>query len=51
MPSDPVSMTYEGFFSRILCGACGEMFEVEVDAQSGEEVRCDLCDTTGEVER
>lgn len=34
---------YEGFWSRLNCGNCGNVFEVEGDVSPGEKVECDLC--------
>lgn len=34
---------YEGWYSRLRCGSCDEMFEVEDDVKNGERVTCDAC--------
>lgn len=46
-----IEMEFEGWYSRISCGACGEMFEVEDDVQSGQQVECDACGAAGIVRR
>lgn len=40
---EPYQAQYEGWFSRLHCERCDEMFEVEDDVHNGEEVRCDAC--------
>lgn len=48
---DRVTAFYEGLWSRLSCGACGEMFEVEDDVSNGDQVRCDACGAEQVVER
>lgn len=34
---------YEGWYTRLGCEACGEMFEIEDDVSNGQIVECDAC--------
>lgn len=44
-----VTADYQGFYSRLMCGNCEELFEIEGDVHSGQVVECDLCGTQQEV--
>lgn len=45
-----VSAFYEGWFTRLSCGSCGDVFEVEDDVSNGEVVECDACGVEQAVE-
>ena len=47
---DTIYAEYEGFWTRLTCGYCGEVFEVEGDVSSGQRVECDACHTEQEVQ-
>ena len=34
---------YEGYWTRLRCDHCDEMFEVDRDVSNGETVTCDAC--------
>jgi lysine biosynthesis protein LysW len=42
---------YEGWFTRLECEECGEMFEIEDDVSNGQIVECDACGAELEVVR
>ena len=41
---------YEGFWVRLLCPHCDDVFEIEGDESDGEEVTCDACGNKSRVE-
>lgn len=42
-------MSFQGWYSRFLCGNCEEVFDIEDDVTNGEEVICDACGEEGTV--
>lgn len=47
--SDELEARFEGWWSRLACEACGEVFEIEDDPHNGQEVECDACGATLKV--
>lgn len=42
---------YEGWYTRLRCGSCDDMFEIEDDVSNGEPVECDSCGAELTVDR
>jgi len=47
-PTGPA--TYEGWYTRLMCPFCEDIFEVEGDVCNGETVYCDQCPAVLTVE-
>ena len=48
---EEIEMEFEGWFSRLNCGNCQNVFDIDDDVNNGQEVTCDACGKTGVVSR
>ena len=51
-PEDPDTVPvaeYMGYFSRLTCGHCQSVFEIDDDVSNGELIECEQCGAEVEV--